>query len=89
MKGVGSDEIISYTCDETSEPSALPSVSEPTVPAGEIVDDTMAAVPSPEPPRAAAQEVFKLESETQKPQPKVLGRIELSDEDLKKNRWKR
>lgn len=89
VKGVGSDDIISYTCDETSEPSALPSVSEPTVPAGEIVDDTMAAVPSPESPKAAAQEVFKLASETQKPQPKVLGRIELSDEDLKKNRWKR
>lgn len=36
----------------------------------------------------APNELFKLESEKQKPVQKILGKIELSERDLKKDRWK-
>lgn len=92
VKVVGSDEMISYTSDETTAPDV--SATEPEESATEstsIVEEPVEVAPLPAQPlpEEESPDLFRLESETIKAHPKILGKIDLSNMPTKKDRWKK
>ena len=92
VKVVGSDEMISYTSDETTAPDV--SATEPEKSATEstfIVEEPVEVAPLPAQPlpEEESPDLFRLESETIKAKPKILGKIDLSNMPTKKDRWKK
>lgn len=92
VKFVDSDEIISYTSEETTEtnipaPGPAAVAIEPETTASDEEPTASPIAPTQEPPKEESPALFRLESETIKAQPKIIGKIDLSNMPIKKDRW--